>query len=101
MTTKDTKFHEGLLGFLRETSWPLWLMNLSSEGRRPLGCHAKRALESNACRSQRPFIEQASDQSDSMRHAPRSRKARQWMCRVRSPIAARLLHLHESSTQGQ
>lgn len=70
-----------------------------SETRGWLTCHGEGAFECDPCFCQLAFFKQPSDQSHSMRHAPRGRKLRQWVVGIGRPIAPRLRNFYKPGTQ--
>src|SRR5436305_2045881 len=76
-------------------------LNRDSEARRSLVNYRKSSFQRDPCLTQLAFFEQTSNQSYSVRNAPRRRKLRQWVIWVRSPITPRLGNFYKSCTQGE
>jgi hypothetical protein len=82
-------------------SQPDEMLFASLKAWRALVCDRKGVFKRYASCPQSPFVEKASNQRHSVRHAPRRRKRWQRMLRVRSPITSRLLHFDKSRAQGK
>src|SRR6185437_694044 len=73
----------------------------SSESRWALVRHFERSLQRQPDPAQRPLIEQAPHQRDTLRHPARRIEMRQGPMRIRGPIASGLRDGDEARAQGQ